>query len=278
MGRLDNSVALVTGGASGLGKAIAQRLVADDAHVVISDIQTDLGLATATEFGFTFLEQDVCDERRWAQVIREIEVRFGRLNILVNNAGILGPTDAVNPENTRLADWKRILAVNVEGVFLGCQAAIPAMRRAGGGSIVNMSSIAGLLATPYATAYGASKAAVRQLTKSVAQHCVQEKLNIRCNSVHPGNVLTALWRKRAEEVAQVRGVSADEVIAEGKAASPMGDFVLPEDIAAAVSFLVSEEARFMTGEQLIIDGGVVHCDTYHMSLRFTTADRRSFAT
>lgn len=265
MGQLDGKIALVTGGASGLGKAIAQRLATDGARVVISDIQFDLGRATASEVGFVFLEQDVCDEASWNEVIGEIEQRCGHLDILVNNAGILGPTDLVSPEDTPLAIWRRIFAVNVEGVFLGCRAAIPAMRRAGGGSIVNISSVAGLLATPYATAYGASKAAVRQLTKSVAQHCAPE--NIRCNSVHPGDVRTALWNKQAEEHAVASGVSIERVVAEAEADSPMGRLALPEDVAAAVAFLVSESARLVTGTMLIVDGGRFNCDSYQQMAR-----------
>jgi NAD(P)-dependent dehydrogenase (short-subunit alcohol dehydrogenase family) len=277
MGRLDHKTALVTGGASGLGKAIAQRLVADGANVVITDVQSDLGCTTASECGCIFLEQDVCEETRWTQVVREIEERFGQLDILVNNAGVLGPTDAVNPENSRLADWKRTFAVNVDGVFLGCRAAIPAMRRAGSGSIINISSVAGLLASPYATAYGASKAAVRQLTKSVAQHCAQEKLNIRCNSVHPGVVRTPLWNKHAEETARARGVSLEEIVALGMAVVPMGDFTLPEDVSAVVSFLASQDARHVTGARLIVDGGIVNCDTYHMDSRTMPSAPRPWA-
>src|SRR5207302_2576841 len=158
MGRLDHKIALVTGGASGLGKAIAGRLASDGAHVVITDVQRDRGRATATEGGFTYLEQDVCDETQWTLIVRDVERRFGALNILVNNAGILGSMDTADPENTPLASWRKIFAVNVEGVFLGCRTAIPVMRRAGSGSIINISSVAGLLATPFATAYGASKA------------------------------------------------------------------------------------------------------------------------
>jgi 3(or 17)beta-hydroxysteroid dehydrogenase len=262
---LSSKVSLVTGGASGLGKVIAQRLAAEGASVVITDVQSELGQQTARECGFTFLLHDVCDEAQWARVVAEVEQRCRRLDILVNNAGILGPKDAVTPENTRLADWVQIFTVNVTGVFLGCRAAIPAMRRAGAGAIVNMSSAAGLLASPYATAYGASKAAVRQLTKSVAQHCAQERLNIRCNSVHPGNVRTAMLERSLQQAAVARGVSVEEIVAERTAYTPLGDLTLPEDVAGAVAFLVSEDARHITGAKLIVDGGIVDCDTYRMS-------------
>lgn len=262
MQRLNAKVALVTGGASGLGKAIAQRLASEGARVVITDMQVELGHAVAQEYSFTFLEQDVSDEAQWLQIIGQVEERFGRLDILVNNAGILGPKDAISPENTRFSDWKRVFAVNVDGVFLGCRAAIPAMRRSGGGSIVNLSSIAGLIATPYATAYGASKATIRQLTQSVAQYCAQEKLGIRCNSVHPGEVRTALVERSIEQAAQARGVSIEEIAAERKSYIPLGEFIQPQDIAAAVAFLVSDEARQITGEKLIVDGGYFNCDTF----------------
>jgi 3(or 17)beta-hydroxysteroid dehydrogenase len=262
MQRLAKKVALVTGGASGLGKAIAERLAAEGARVVISDVDRVAGAATAASASLIFLEQDVCDEQRWIQVVDEIKQRFGRLDILVNNAGILGPMNAISPVDTPLDVWRRIFAINVEGVFLGCRTAIPAMAAAGGGSIVNISSIAGLRATPYATAYGASKAAVRQLTKSVAQHCAEKKLNIRCNSVHPGDVRTPLWDKGAEELAQIRQVPVEEIIEDGRTDSPMGEFTLPGDIAAAVAFLASDEARHITGTKLIVDGGTVNCESY----------------
>jgi len=262
MRRLDGAVAMITGGASGLGKAIAERLASEGAIAVITDIQATMGASTASECGFTFFEQDVCDEVQWPRIIQEIEDRFGRLDVLVNNAGVLGATDRVNPENTRLADWRRVFAVNVEGTFLGCRSAIPAMRRAGSGSIINISSVAGLSATPYATAYGASKAAVRQLTKSVAQYCAQQGLSIRCNSVHPGNVRTPLLEKYVADVSRARGVAAEDVLASMRAAIPMGDFSHPEDVAAAVSFLVSPDSARMTGTMLLVDGGSMDCDTF----------------
>ena len=260
--RLNHKVALVTGGASGIGKAIAARLVSEGARVVISDLQASLGEITASECGCTFIEHDVCDETQWDNTVRDIERRFGSLDILVNNAGILGPMTAVNPENTSLELWQRIFAVNVEGVFLGCRTAIPAMRRAGAGAIVNMSSVAGLRATPYATAYGASKAAVRQLTKSVAQHCAEERLNVRCNSVHPGDVRTPLWDRHAEEVARLRGVPVQTIVREAASQCPLGTLGEPEDVAAAVAFLASDEARQITGIELVVDGGIVNCESY----------------
>jgi 3(or 17)beta-hydroxysteroid dehydrogenase len=265
MGRLTDSVALVTGGASGLGKAIAWRLAAEGARVVITDIDPIAGQRTASESGFSFLEQDVRDETRWVQVIGEAESLHGKLDILVNNAGILGASDALTPEDTRLTDWRNIFAVNVEGTFLGCRAVIPTMRRGGGGSIINLSSVAGLLATPYATAYGASKAAVRQLTKSVAQYCAEQNLHVRCNSIHPGDVRTPLLERHLTELARARGMAVDELIAQEKALCPLGDLTQPEDVAAAVAYLASEDARHVTGAELIVDGGLVNCDTFRWS-------------
>jgi 3(or 17)beta-hydroxysteroid dehydrogenase len=260
MHKLKSKVALVTGGASGLGKAIAQRLATDGATVVITDLQVPLGRATAKEGGFTFIQQDVTNEAEWPLIIRKIEKRFRRLDILVNNAGIIGPLDSINPETTRFADWKKVFAVNVDSVFLGCRAAIPALRRAGGGSIINISSIAGLSATPYGTAYGASKATVRQLTKSIAQHGAPDR--IRCNSVHPGDVRTPLRDQAAEIIARQQGISVEAYYATEKARIPMGELARPEDIAAAVAFLASDDSRHMTGTKLIVDGGVIPCNTF----------------
>lgn len=264
--RLGGKVALVTGGASGIGKAIAQRLVIEGADVVISDIQADAGATTAAELRCNFQAHDVTNEAEWRYVVDVVMKRHGGMHILVNNAGILGPMDAASPEDTRLADWRKIFTINVESVFLGCRSAIPAIHASGGGSIINMSSVAGLFATPYGTAYGASKATVRQLTKSVAQHCVEKKLKIRCNSVHPGNVRTTLWDKQAEENARARGMSFDAYLEERQAAIPMGDFTQLEDVAAAVAFLASEDSRHVTGSKLVVDGGLFHCDTYHLRL------------
>jgi 3(or 17)beta-hydroxysteroid dehydrogenase len=262
MGRLSGQSALVTGGASGLGRAIAARLTSEGASVVISDVRRAPAEEAADELGAHYLYQDVTSEEQWPLVLRQAAVLAGPVSILVNNAGIAGAADRVTPENTRLADWKQIFTVNLDSVFLGCRAGIAAMRHTGGGSIVNMSSIAALLATPDSTAYGAAKAAVRQLTKSVAQHCAQERLGIRCNSVHPGEVKTPLWDGYIAQTAQVQGVPPEQLVAEAKARVPLGEMPKPEDIAAGVAFLCSEDARFLTGAELIIDGGLIHCDTF----------------
>lgn len=253
---LNDKVALVTGGASGLGKAIATRLAAEGARVFITDTQTELGRGVASEDGFGFLEQDVSDEKQWPEVVRHVEQSGGQLNILVNNAGILPSTDA-NPENTSLSEWKKVFAVNLEGVFLGCRAAIPAMRRAGGGAIVNIASITAQMPTPDIIAYGASKAAVRQLTKSVADYCARQKLNIRCNCVHPGFVRTPTLDRGFAQIAKMRGLSFEDVVESGRARIPLGDYTRAEDIAAAVAYLASEDARHVTGAKLIVDGGVI---------------------
>jgi 3(or 17)beta-hydroxysteroid dehydrogenase len=260
--RLAGRIALVTGGAAGLGHVIATRFAAEGARVVISDVQTELGQRAAAATGIMFLEHDVTSEAQWSRAIQSIEATYGPLDVLVNNAGIVGSMERASPESACLDDWRRVFAVNVDGVFLGCRAAIASMRKAGGGSIVNIASIAGLLATPYATAYGATKAAVRQLTKSVAQHCAQERLNIRCNSIHPGVVPTALWQKHAEELARKTGATLDRVIENASQRNPLGSLTTPEDVASACVFLASDEGRHVNGTKLIVDGGVVACSTF----------------
>ena len=261
---LGNKVALVTGGASGIGKAIAARLAADGARVVISDVQQDTGRALAVQQGYDFVVHDVVDEQQWIALMRHLQSACGGLHILVNNAGVLSPpSERANPETSTLSDWRRIFAVNTDGVFLGCKTAIPIIHASGGGSIINMSSVAALLATPFAAAYGASKAAVRQLTKSVAQHCAERRLNIRCNSVHPGIVRTVALDRAFAEAASQRGTALETILGERQGAVPLGSFARLEDIASAVSFLASDDSRHMTGAQLVIDGGLVDCDTYH---------------
>lgn len=255
MKRVQGKVAIVTGGAAGLGTAIVRRMLSEGANVTLTDVQSVAGQRLADQLGCHFIRQDVTDEKQWEGLVAKVVARWGALHILVNNAGIEGPFDVANPENTRLSDWKAIQRVNVEGVFLGCRAAIPALRRSGGGAIVNLSSTAALGATPDFTAYGASKAAVRHLTTSVALHCAKNGSRIRCNSVHPGIILTPMLQRIIEDTAKRRSVPAEEVLREYMAAIPQGEFQEPEDIAHAVLFLVSDEAKHVTGLAMVIDGG-----------------------
>lgn len=255
-GRVAGKVAIVTGGASGLGAAIAAMLVREGARVTITDVQVEAGKKLAEKLGCRFLGQDVSCEKRWSEVIETVEDEDGALHILVNNAGVGDAVDKATPEDTELADWQRIHRINVEGVFLGCKAAIPAMKRAGGGSIINMSSIAALVSTPFLTAYGASKAAVLQFSKSVAKHCAETGTRIRCNTVHPGQIRTPMHDALVKETAAKYGITEEQAVAQFLSLIPMGEFGDPDDIAYAVLFLASDESKHITGTQIVVDGGM----------------------
>ena len=253
--KLQDKVALVTGGATGLGKSIAQRLAAAGANLVITDVQASAGEATAAECGFMFLEHDVTQEDQWNRVIEHLAIRYGALHVLVNNAGVAGSLDCGNPETLRLSDWRAVHRVNVEGALLGCRGAIPLMRNSGGGSIINISSIASEWPAPDSMPYGASKAAVRHLTTSVAVYCARKGYKIRCNSVHPGTCLTAMVKGGAAGFARSRGTRPDDELRLMRSKIPIGEFIEPEDIANAVLFLASDEAKRITGAKLLVDGG-----------------------
>ncbi len=254
MGRVEDKVALVTGGASGIGRASALRLAAEGARVVVSDRDTQGGPRVASELGggARFVSHDVRDEGAWRRALEETVAAFGRLDVLVNVAGILGEPTGQDPEHATLEEFRRINQVNLEGTFLGCKTAIPVMR-ASGGSIVNISSVAGILGTPMLAAYGAGKAGVRQITKSVAVYCAQQGDHIRCNSIHPGLIETAM----IEGV--LRSTGGDDLEAARAAYRgriPLGVFGSPEDVAHGVVYLASDESRYVTGAELVIDGGL----------------------
>ncbi len=253
--RFQHQVAIVTGGASGIGAAISRGLVSEGATLVITDIQTTLGQDLADELGCDFIQQDVSDENQWATIVRQVEDRFGALHCLINNAGIEGMT-GTTPETATLQDWQRVQQVNVEGVFLGCRTAIPAISRAGGGAIINISSMGSLVPTPNNMAYGASKAAVQHLSKSVAMHCAKNGSRIRCNSVHPGVVLTPMIKRLTQARSANSGTTYKEIVDDYKQQVPQGEHQTPEDIAHAVLFLASHEAKHITGTQLTVDGGL----------------------
>jgi NAD(P)-dependent dehydrogenase (short-subunit alcohol dehydrogenase family) len=255
MGRVAGKVALVTGAAQGIGRACAERLAAEGAVVVLTDIgdgeEAVAGIRGASGQA-EFLRHDVTSEEAWAEVVGAVGERHGRLDLLVNNAGI---AIAGSVLDTSLVDWRRQMAVNVEGVFLGVKHAIPLMQAGGGGSIVNMSSVAGLKASPTLAGYSASKGAVRMFTKSVALECANRKFNIRVNSVHPGIIQTAIW-DTGLGLSPPGSNEPPDLDAYCSTRVPLGVTGQPEDIANGVLWLCSDESRYITGMELIIDGGL----------------------
>ena len=256
---LTGKVALVTGGASGIGRACAMRLADDGAAVVITDLQDEKGaeLAACITAGggqALYLRHDVTDETDWVQIIAEVERAHGRLDILVNNAGIAIPSASIT--SMSLADWRKQQAVNVEGVFLGVKHGLMLMRRAGnGGSIINISSVAGLKGSPTLAAYSATKGAVRLFSKAIAMECALAKDGVRVNSVHPGIIETPIWE--AIRPLQEGANAPPDLDAMSSRAVPMGIKGLPEDIAKGVAWLAGDESRYVTGTELIIDGGIM---------------------
>jgi 3(or 17)beta-hydroxysteroid dehydrogenase len=247
MGRVSGKIAIVTGAASGMGRADARMLAAEGARVVVTDLNEEDGQAVADAIGENalFLRLDVTDEDNWKSVVAATVEHFGGLDILVNNAGMITLGTVVD---TDLDSWRMVNAVNSDGVFLGCKHAIPAMAESGGGSIINMSSVAALHGQSFVAAYTASKGAVRALTKSIAMYCKEQKNGIRCNSVHPDGVKTPMVVK----VATGRDTATQEEIDKiGK----LGNMCDPEDIANLVLYLASDESRFVTGTEMVIDNG-----------------------
>ncbi len=248
MSRVAGKVILVTGAGSGIGRATAKLLADEGATVIVSDINQPGGLETVQQIGgkARFLLQDTAQEIDWKRCIGDIMAREGRLDGLVNNAGIAGPSPSTF-ENETVEQWQKMLSINVQGVFLGCEHGVPAMRTSGGGSIVNLSSLAAFLGTPNLSAYGASKGAVRQFTKTVAIDCARKGYKVRCNSVHPGVILTLMGE----------GIMPNDKVRERVRKSiPIGDFGAPQDIAYGILYLISDESRFVTGSELVIDGGM----------------------
>lgn len=245
IGRVTGKVALVTGGARGIGAASARLLAAEGAQVLISDLDVDAAQALAAEIGpnAAFIRHDVSSEEEWRQVIGHVRERYGRLDILVNNAGIL---ICGSLEETSLADWHKMLRVNADSVFLGCREGI-ALMKDGGGSIINLSSIAALAGRDDYLAYSASKGAVAALSRSVAVLCRRRKYRIRCNTLHPDGVLTDMTRGGFPQ-----GVDPDRLTIDS---DPMNRMCRPEDVAASVLFLASDEARAINGVELRVDSG-----------------------
>jgi NAD(P)-dependent dehydrogenase (short-subunit alcohol dehydrogenase family) len=258
--RVDGKVVLITGGASGIGRACARRLAEEGARVVVTDIQDAMGAEAVAEIAAAtgrpdaaeYLHHDVTAEDAWIAVIETIRDRHGRLDVLVNNAGIGIGGSIVEMS---LADWQRQQAINLDGVFLGIKHSIPLMRDTGGGSIVNLSSVAGLKGSARLAAYNATKGGVRLLTKGVALECAQQRWNIRVNSVHPGIIDTPIWTK-VDAGGLEPGANAVDVETMAQMAVPTGVLGKPLDIANGVLFLASDESAYVTGTELVIDGGL----------------------
>lgn len=249
MGRLEGKVAIISGAAKGLGRAEAILFGQEGARLILTDVDAEGGKAVAAGIpGAQFVQHDVRDETGWQTLVADIMARHGRLDILINNAGILRIGD---PATLTIDDWREMSGVNVEGVILGCKHAIPAMIQSGGGAIVNTASIGAERGLPFAAGYCASKGAVRSYTKSVAVYCAENKLNIRCNVVHPGGINTPLqdgmYAELATKAAGMRMPVAGEI--------PQARYADPEQIARAVLFLASDEADYVNGAEFVVDNG-----------------------
>jgi 3(or 17)beta-hydroxysteroid dehydrogenase len=249
-GRVEGKVALVTGAASGLGKAAALMLAREGARVAVTDRNEAGAKEVANSLGEAARawKLDVTQEADWQRVVDEVLATFGRLDVVVNNAGVGVAKDI---EAISLEEWRFVHAVNLDGVFLGCKHAVRGMRQCGArGSIINISSVAGLVGVENLPAYCSSKGGVRLLTKSVALHCARKGYGIRCNSIHPTFIETPM----VEGLASLGG---DPVAGKARLARmiPLGHIGEPDDVAYAVVYLASDESKLMTGSELVVDGG-----------------------
>jgi len=244
--RLQNKVALISGGAKGMGAVEAKLFAKEGAKIVIGDVLETEGKQIEGEINKTggeclFVPLDVTDENQWNEAVAATVKRFGKLDILINNAGIFRTSPV---EETSSTEWDQVMDINAKGVFLGAKAAIPAMREAGGGSIINLSSVAGLVGAAYSSAYSASKGAVRLFTKSTAIQYATD--GVRCNSIHPGVIQTDMTKEAIAD-SQFKAQRLDP--------TPLARLGQPEDVAYGALYLASDESSFVTGAELVIDGG-----------------------
>ena len=251
MQKLIDKTCVVTGAARGIGRAIAARFHSEGAFVIATDIDEAVGAATAAEIGCRFETLDVREERDWSRLAGIVPVA----NVVVNNAGVTGFERGAarhDPEHASLADWRAVHRVNLDGTFLGCRYAIGAMKGAGTGSIINISSRSGLVGIPGAAAYASSKAAIRNHSKTVALYCAQQGWRIRCNSIHPAAILTPLWEPLLGD-----GADRDARMEAFVADTTLKRFGMPDEVAAIAVMLASDEATYVTGTELSIDGGLL---------------------
>ena len=250
MARLQNKVAIITGGSKGLGEANARLFAKEGATVIITDIDEKNGHKVAKDIGPSaeFHKQDVRDEEGWKSLIAQVIKEHGKLDILVNNAGVV---EAGTIENQKTKDYRFVMAVSADGTFFGSKYAIEAMKETGGGSIINMASIASIQGAPNVLAYSAAKGAVEAMTRTIAAHCAVNKYNIRCNSIHPSAIMTPMVQGIREKISKANIPNAKESkVVEG---NKIGD---PIDIANTVLFLASDESRFINGAQIRVDNAI----------------------
>lgn len=255
MNRVENKTAIITGGGSGLGEASSELLALERANVIVTDINAEAAQQTVDIIqqrggSAIAIEHDVTEPDQWRHVVDKAVSTFGALDILVNNAGVSGAA-GIPMENVTFEDWRQVMSINLDAVFLGCQEAIREMKGRGG-SIINISSIMGIVGGAGA-AYNASKGGVRLLTKSVAVYCGNHGYNIRCNSIHPGYIWTPMVRNVVEFVEDVDTEEALRDMLVEK--HPIGRLGVPDDIAKGVLYLASDDSSFVTGSELVIDGG-----------------------
>ena len=251
MAKLKERICVVTGGARGIGRGICEAFVREGARVILTDIDATEGGAAAAAIGCDFELLDVRSEADW----EALERQHPAIDVLVNNAGVTGFEESPgphDPENCSLDDWRAVHAVNTDGTFLGCRYALRSMKVKGTGSIINMSSRSGLVGIPGATAYAASKAAIRNHSKSVALYAAQNGWQIRCNSIHPAAILTPIWEPMIGD-----GPDRDEKMAALVADTPLKRFGTVEEVAALCVFLASDDSAYMTGSELTLDGGLL---------------------
>jgi len=248
MARVKDKVVIVTGAAQGLGEADARLLAAEGAQVIMTDINDTMAEKIADEIGATFIKQDVSDEASWQHLMTFVESEYGKLDALVNNAGIAVIADI---ETTTTAIWRKTLSIHLDATFWGCQSAIALMKKHGCGSIINMSSTAALVGIPSYLAYSAAKGGIRSMTKAIAVHCKQQKLGIRCNSVHPGSISTPMVHHALKELV---GVDITQQPDQEQTRVDMG-IGEPDDVAYMVLYLASDESKHITGAEMVIDNG-----------------------
>ena len=254
MSMFKDKVALVTGAASGIGAATASLLAKGGATVIALDVAAEPAPALASS-GIEYRRLDVTSEADWKSVVSDTVARHGGLHILVNSAGIEGNVVEGSLERCSLADWRRVIQVNLDGTFLGCREVMPVMKRQGHGAIVNLSSLASYYPTLYSVAYGASKGAVTQLTKSVALTGAQDGAKVRCNSVHPGVIATRMIDSIGAQLAKANDAAASGSTQQYAQKIPLGAAGTPDQAAALIVFLASDDASYITGSEFMVDGG-----------------------